>query len=295
VVWVNRKTVALPLIAITVLVVVLYFSVSNFMESQNLPVSTPTPTPAPTPTPLPQVAYAKTGSNATMTVLSPRNMTYQNNTVALEVNIKSIHWLINGVFYSADWLSGYHPLYFYELQQATKEVNCTEILTNIPQGTHNVWVFAKLHDGTSVYCSVEFTVNSPENPSQTPPQTTPPEPKVTLTEWGNPHSSYPTKLTITSPENITYPTSNFTLKVDVTTAFWVISSVYYKADWHKEYYRIYSLSDSGRIGPNEAITLTANFTGIPEGSHKIEVVANYHDGSHASRTISFSTNSSTIP
>jgi len=42
-----------------------------------------------------------------------------------------------------------------------------------------------------------------------------------------------------------------------------------------------------------AITLTVNFTGSPDGSHTLEVIANYHDGSHASDLISFTANSST--
>ena len=156
-----------------------------------------------------------------------------------------------------------------------------------------------------VYYSINSLPNSREPltprsptpiPSQTPIPTAPPEPTVSVNGWGDPHVSYPTKLTITSPQNVTYQTSDLTLKVNVTTSFWVISSVYYKTDWLGDYHRIYSVNISPVIGEHsQALTLTANFTGIPDGSHTIEVIANYHDGSHASGTISFNTNSSTVP
>jgi hypothetical protein len=136
------------------------------------------------------------------------------------------------------------------------------------------------------------------SPSPTPIPTQPSIPSIpsglntSAIGWGDPHSSYPTQLTIISPQNLTYPTSNLTLKVNVTTASWAINSVHYKADWLSDYHRIYRINDVPYGWLSMAITLTLNFTGIPEGSHTLEVIANYHDGSHACDSINFSTNSS---
>lgn len=153
----------------------------------------------------------------------------------------------------------------------------------------------------AAYYSINPLLNTqepPASPSPTPIPTQPPiasipsELNASAIGWGDPHSSYPTQLTIISIQNLTYPTSNLTLKVNITTAFWAINSVYYKADWLSDYHRIYRINDVSYGWLSMAITLTVNFTGIPDGSHTIEVIANYHDGSHASDSISFTTNSS---
>jgi len=101
---------------------------------------------------------------------------------------------------------------------------------------------------TVVVC---YSLNSLSNfqeplasPSPTPIPTQPPIPSIpselnaSAIGWGDPHNSYPSKLTIISPQNPTYPTSNLALKVNVTTASWAINSVYYKADWLSDYHRI---------------------------------------------------------
>lgn len=146
-----------------------------------------------------------------------------------------------------------------------------------------------------------YSLNSPLNsgtsssPTPTPVPTQPPIPSTptdqnsTVTVWGDFHFTYPTELTIISPQNQTYTTSDLTLQVNITTSFWLVNSVYYQADWLGDYHRIYTLNSS-QGEPFPAITLTANFTGIPESNHTIEVIANYHDGSHAYGTVNFSVN-----
>ncbi len=128
-----------------------------------------------------------------------------------------------------------------------------------------------------------------QSPSTAPtPKPTPSKPTVSFTNL-NDRTSYPTEITIISPQNNTYQASNLTLKLNVTSSFWVISSVYCKADWLGDYHRSYGLEDNQGILSN-AFTLTANFTGIPDGNHTIEVVENLHDGSHAYAAVSFSIN-----
>ncbi len=123
--------------------------------------------------------------------------------------------------------------------------------------------------------------------------TAPSKHDVFITQWGDPRVSYPTELTIIFPENLTYQENYITIRVNVTTSFWVITSVYYKADWlDGNYHQIYSLDPKG--GLNIAISLKANFTGIPEGNHTLSLVANYHDGSHAWGAASFMINTPAV-
>lgn len=124
-------------------------------------------------------------------------------------------------------------------------------------------------------------------PTPTPTPTVPIDQNTSVTDWNQRGKSYPTQAIITSPQNMSHQTGSLTLTVNVTTSFWAISSVYYKADWLGDYHRIYSLNTSPINSMSNAITLTANFTGIPSGNHTIEVIANYHDSSHANDTVSF--------
>lgn len=149
--------------------------------------------------------------------------------------------------------------------------------------------------GALTFYSINKSVNSgaPLVPTSTPTSTKPPVPSTptdknsSAAAWGNPRETNVYQLTIISPQNMTYQSGNLTLQVNVTTGSWAINSIYYKADWLGDYHRIYSLSNqlSNQLSPR--ITVTANFTGIPEGNHTIEVIANYHDGSHTYGTVDF--------
>lgn len=149
--------------------------------------------------------------------------------------------------------------------------------------------------GVVAYYSLNQFAN-PSEPTSTPIPTQPPIPSTptdqnsTTTAWGRFNTTYPTELTIISPENQTHQTGSLTLQVNVTTSRWVISSVYYKADWLGDYHRLYSMNNQpANSGPQayQAITLTANFTGVPDGNHTVEIIANYHDYSHTYGTVNF--------
>jgi hypothetical protein len=84
-----------------------------------------------------------------------------------------------------------------------------------------------------------------------------------------------------------FSTSNVTLKLLVGTNFWIINSVYCRADWQEGLHRIY-IENHMLTG----VSITANFTEIPDGSHEITVYANIHDGTHAISTIYFTTDAS---
>lgn len=130
----------------------------------------------------------------------------------------------------------------------------------------------------------------PPIPTEPPVPSTPTAENTTVTAWGQFNTTYPTQLTIVTPQNMTQQTGDITLQVNITTGFWVISSVYYKTDWLGDYHRLYSMDNQpaqGGTQMSQAITLIANFTGVPDSNHTIEVVANYHDGSHTYETVYF--------
>jgi hypothetical protein len=147
---------------------------------------------------------------------------------------------------------------------------------------------------TAIYALNQYSFSDKPNvtpsPTEPPIQSTPTDQNSTTIACGRFNTTYPTELTIVSPLNMTQQTSNVILKVNVTTSFWVISSVYYKADWLGDYHRLYSMDnqpEQGGTKMNQAITLIANFTGVPDGNHTIEVVANYHDYSHTYGAVNF--------
>jgi hypothetical protein len=127
-------------------------------------------------------------------------------------------------------------------------------------------------------------------PTEPPIPSTPTDQNITTIAWGRFNTTYPTQLTIVTPQNMTQLTGSLTLQVNVTTGFWVISSVYYQADWLGDYHRLYTMDNQPAQGDSQvsqAITLIANFTGVPDGNHTIEVIANYHDGSHTYGSVNF--------
>lgn len=127
-------------------------------------------------------------------------------------------------------------------------------------------------------------------PTEQPIPSTPTDQNSTTIACGRFNTTYPTELIIITPQNMTQQTGNVILQVNVTTSRWVISSVYYKADWLGDYHRLYSMDNQPAQGDtkmSQAIMLIANFTGVPSGNHTIEVVANYHDYSHTYGAVNF--------
>jgi hypothetical protein len=147
---------------------------------------------------------------------------------------------------------------------------------------------------TTVYSLNQYS-NSGEpkvmpTPTERPIPSSPTDQNSTTIAWGRFNTTYPTQLTIVTPQNLSQQTGGLILQVNVTTSFWVISSVYYKADWLGDYHRLYTMDNQpaqGGTQMSQAVTLIANFTGVPDGNHTVEVVANYHDGSHTYGAVNF--------
>jgi hypothetical protein len=141
-------------------------------------------------------------------------------------------------------------------------------------------------------------------PQYTPtPTPTIPEPTVSFTLWytnspviqppANRTADIPPICEIVSPENQTVLQTNFTLKVNVASYFWVIDSVYYEADWIEGIHQIFGVQPNYVDALNASITV--NFGEIPDGNHSVTVYANSHDGSHSFAAAFFQIVSSPSP
>jgi hypothetical protein len=116
-----------------------------------------------------------------------------------------------------------------------------------------------------------------------------PEPEVSYSSWSGSSPLQSPSLTIVSPRNDEmFSTRNITLKLLVSSNSWVISSVYYKADWRDGLHRIFNVGTAWMWSWNKVV-ITANFSEIPDGRHEVTVYANIHDGSHAISTVYFTT------
>jgi hypothetical protein len=148
---------------------------------------------------------------------------------------------------------------------------------------------------------VYFTINASEV-TLTPTTTSAPdttsilEPTVSFTQWhtsspviqppANRLADIPPIIEITSPENQTiFQTSNVTLTVNVASYFWIIDSVYYRADWQEGIHQIFGVQPNYIDALNA--TITAIFTQIPNGNHTIEISANTHDNMHTLSAVTF--------
>ncbi len=139
--------------------------------------------------------------------------------------------------------------------------------------------------------------------SPTPQRTSNPtsfaEPTVSFTRWyttspnlqpGDRLAHIPPIIEMVSPQNQQlFQTSNVTLKVNVASPFWIIDSVYYKADWLEGIHKIFGVQPNYVDALNASITV--NFTEIPDGNHTVTVYANTHDDSHSNATVLFLTES----
>jgi hypothetical protein len=92
-------------------------------------------------------------------IVSPRsNSTLPTGYLYLQVGVSSSNWLINGVFYTADWIIGPQPIWYYNLRAAETALFATVAIPNVPEGSHTLSVHANLHDDTLLTSSVSFSV-----------------------------------------------------------------------------------------------------------------------------------------
>jgi hypothetical protein len=125
------------------------------------------------------------------------------------------------------------------------------------------------------------------------------EPIVSITQWhtsspviqppATQEAHIPPIVRIVSPDNQTvFQTNNVTLTIDVASYFWVIASVYYKADWQDGIHQLFGILTNPDVYPLNA-SIVATFPQIPYGNHTLTIYVNTHDNCHSNATVTFAT------
>ena len=123
-------------------------------------------------------------------IVSPENQTiFQTSKVTLTVNVASYFWIIDSVYYQADWQEGGHKIFGVQ-PNYTDALNATitATFTQIPNGNHTVEISANTHDNMHTLSTVTFFVQN-TIPTPTPtivPTSTPttnPKPASTIPEF----------------------------------------------------------------------------------------------------------------
>jgi|WetSurMetagenome_2_1015567.scaffolds.fasta_scaffold08045_4 hypothetical protein len=128
------------------------------------------------------------------------------------------------------------------------------------------------------------------------------EPKISYDTWdgntilrgGGEQSHENLSIAILSPLPCSVLSKNgVNVRVNVSTEVWPINSVYYTADWQEGMRCIYDVSDHNQtvsIRMLFRLSITANFTDIPDGNHRLTIYAYIHDGSQGSSSVDFTIN-----
>ncbi len=107
-------------------------------------------------------------------IASPVNETvFQISNVSIVVNVASYFWIIDSVYYQADWQEGIHQVFGIQ-PNYTDSLNATITVsfTKIPIGNHTVMFFANTHENMHTNMTVTFTTEAPvaqSSPFQTMP------------------------------------------------------------------------------------------------------------------------------
>ena len=180
------------------MLLIVLIAISSLIIAKPAFAQTPTPTPMPTPTstpPEPTISFTLWYTNSPVIqppadreadippiceIASPENQTVlQTSNFTLNVNVASYFWVIDSVYYEADWIEGNHQIFgvqpnYVDALNASITVNFTEI----PNGNHTVTVYANTHDGSHSFATIVFQITS--SPSPTPaPTPTPTVPELT--------------------------------------------------------------------------------------------------------------------
>jgi hypothetical protein len=121
------------------------------------------------------------------------------------------------------------------------------------------------------------------------------EPKVSYDTWGRVpgyHRQENLTLIILSPlPNEVLNDNTAIVRVNISTQAMPINSVYYKADWQEGLRCIYNVSNQTfNWNMLYKLSITANFTDIPDGRHHLTFYAHIHDGSPGSSSVDFTIN-----
>ena len=194
---------------------------------------------------------------AVIEIESPANQTvFQTSNIALKVNVASYFWVIDYVYYETDWQDGRHQIFgvqpnYTDALNASITVNFSEI----PNGNHNITVYATTNDGchSSAYVSFATYASSKVTPSTSP----------TLS---------PPNISFLSQQNKTYTQNTVPLDFSLSQP----------AEWIA-----YSLDGQAAVAINGNTTLT----GLSNGYHTVTIYANDTYANVATpQTITFTVN-----
>jgi hypothetical protein len=171
----RKKSVALIAIHLIAVTLIAYgYSVSvTSITPELMPTTTASPAPLPTAAPASYstephiVVYPirwdphNLSIPTMISILSPQqNQNYTSGYVYLSVGVSSSDWIINGVFYTTDWIDGPQPIWFYNLSTCETALYASISFMGVPDGNHRLTIHMNVHDGTYLSQTVTFTVNS---------------------------------------------------------------------------------------------------------------------------------------
>ncbi|MGD0449515.1 MAG: PKD domain-containing protein [Candidatus Bathyarchaeia archaeon] len=191
-------------------------------------------------------------------IMSPRNQTtFQTSNVTLTVNVASYFWILDSVYYQADWQDGVHQIFGIQPNyEDALNATITAAFTQIPIGNHTVEIYANTHDGMHTFSTVTF-----------------------LTE------GYLPKISVLSTENQTYISKDLTLNftIDKPTSW-----IGYSLDGQG------NVTVNPTIIINNGVINNITIANLTNGFHSLIVYANDTMGDmSASQPINFSIASST--
>jgi len=103
-------------------------------------------------------------------IMSPENQTvFLTNNVTLTINVATYFWIIDSVYYQADWQEGIHKIFGIEPNYYGLNASIVVTFPQIPYGSHTVTVYANTHDNSHSNATVTFiTEESVEKPQAKP-------------------------------------------------------------------------------------------------------------------------------
>jgi hypothetical protein len=145
-----------------------------------LSAASPSPTPEPTHVatltpPEPSVSFTLWHTNSSVIqppanelehinpiceIVSPENQTIlQTNNFTLSVNVASYFWVIDSVYYNADWVEGIHQIFGIQPSGGADSINAsiTVNFSEVPYGNHTLMVYANTHDGSHSFATLVFS------------------------------------------------------------------------------------------------------------------------------------------
>ncbi len=112
-------------------------------------------------------------------IVSPENQTkLPTNNFTLNVNVASYFWVINSVYYNADWVEGIHQIFGIQPNGIDAyNASITVNLSEIPDGNHTVTVYANTHDNSHSFATAIFSTEMYQ-PNLTNPESFPTLPVI---------------------------------------------------------------------------------------------------------------------